>query len=482
MSDQVNDFVYQWYMSPKQTLALESLQDPKVKEVMYGGAKGGGKSYFGCRWAFLQAKMLIDQFCIEDPLAWQIPIGFIGRKRSTDFTKTTLETWKKCIPPDMYKIRAYDKEIVIEDRVKILYGGMDDNSTVKKFNSAEFAFVFIDQAEEMSKTDLALLKGTLRLVYNNVKPEYKVLLTANPAPCFLRQDYIDNPPKDGSKVFIQALPSDNPYLPKEYVSNLKEAFQHRPELVDAYVNGSWDIVEGSDVLIKHSWVVDNIGNMIHDDHDRRVTSCDVARFGNDETVIYNFIDNKIVGEKIYGQKDASITVNNIVAMASDNGSSIIAIDGDGMGGPVVDMVKKLLSDVNSKAIVMEINSGKKAEQEEKFVNARSEMWFHAADLLAKKECCLPNDPVLTGQLSMVKYDPNGPNGKFKIEKKEDIKGRIDSSPDRADAFVYGLWAVSKVPSKKYRYDSLNMSDELRDKVFSGYGWGSPGAYYDSWKY
>jgi hypothetical protein len=34
----------------KQTVALSALRRPDIKEVLYGGAKGGGKSEFGCFW------------------------------------------------------------------------------------------------------------------------------------------------------------------------------------------------------------------------------------------------------------------------------------------------------------------------------------------------------------------------------------------------------------------------------------------------
>jgi len=172
---------------------------------MYGGAKGGGKSVFLVQFAFLQCQRLIQLFGIDEKPDVIIPVGYMGRKRGVDFTKTTLETWKKIIPSHLYRIRYLDKEIIVDNKVKIFYGGMDDETAVNKMNSAEFAFICVDQAEEISRDDLGLLKGTLRLRYNNKVPGYKVLLTANPAPSFLKTDYIDNPPANKSKVFIQAL-------------------------------------------------------------------------------------------------------------------------------------------------------------------------------------------------------------------------------------------------------------------------------------
>lgn len=454
---------YNLYFTPKQTVALETLDLNDVFDVLYGGAKGGGKSVFLCQWAILQCYKIIQACKIEDP-EFPIPVGFLGRKRGSDFVKTTLETWKKIVPPGCYTIRPSDREIVVDKKVKIFYGGLDDENNVAKFNSAEFAFIGIDQAEEITRTDLGLLKGTLRLIINGKKPEYKILLTANPAPCFLRDDYILNP-KPNSR-FIQALPYDNPYLDQSYIDNLTEAFKHRPELVRAYVQGSWDDLEGSDILIQHSWALKAVGAETHVVNDRRVTSCDVARFGNDETVIYNLIDNKIMDIMAYGPKDTTITAAHIINMASNNKSDLIAIDGDGMGGPVVDMVRQLLRDKESKLQVLEIRSGKNAEKEEQFVNARSEMWFYASKLFAEGEVSISDDPQLIGQLSSIKYSPNGSRGRFELEKKIETKKRLERSPDRADALVYGLWATSKVMKRQYDMKRIDLPMRPRN----GYGW------------
>ena len=456
------------HFTPKQTQALEIIDDPKVKEIMYGGAKGGGKSVFFVMWAFLQCQKLIELFGIPQEPDTILPVGFLGRKRGVDFTKTTLETWKKMIPAKLYKIRPLDKEIIIDGRVKMFYGGMDDENSVNKMNSAEFAFVAVDQAEEMNRDDLGLLKGTLRLRRNGRVPKYKVLLTANPAPCFLKYDYIDNPPEDGSKVFIQALPTDNPFLDDEYIKTLYDAFKHRPELIRAYVHGSWDDIESLDILIKQSWVNSCIDLETKEPRKARVTSADVARYGHDETVIYNLEDNKIEGSRIYGMKDAVYTASQIILMANRNDSDIISIDADGFGGGVCDIVRKMLKDAKgggTRRKIMEIHSGKKAHKEDKFTNMKTEMWFYAADLFAEGKVSIPHDDILINDLTAVKYQ-TVPNGRFQVEPKKDVRRRISRSPDRADALIYGLWATQFIKTKKRDHGRNPMMITKND----GYGW------------
>lgn len=459
---------FKLYFTPKQTEALEIIERDYVQEVLYGGAKGGGKSVFAVLWAFLECQKLIELFKIPQNPDFILPVGFMGRKRGVDFTKTTLETWKKMIPASMYKIRPMDKEIVVDGRVKILYGGMDDETSVNKFNSAEFAFVLVDQAEEINRDDLGLLKGTLRLRRDGVIPKYKVLLTANPAPCFLKADYIDAREKDDSKVFIQALPTDNPFLDEAYIETLKDAFKHRPELIRAYVYGSWDDIEGLDILIKDQWVQACINRNTKIRQDIRVTCADVARFGHDESVIYNLIDNVVVGERIYGMKPADNTAAQIVDMARTNQSDMVVIDGDGFGGGVVDFVRRLLRDDKSNLIVYEINSGKKSTKPDKFANMKTEMWFYASDQFAEGNVGIPSDPVLTNDLTIVKYF-TASGGRFQIETKKDIRKRISRSPDRADALIYGLWGAQFVRKKNYDFNRNDAQKEAPKR--SSYGWG-----------
>ncbi len=210
-------------LTAKQTEARLYLTDDKDRAVLYGGAKGGGKSFLLCLWAVEWCEWLIKFFDIKET-THPVPVGFLGRKRSVDFSETTLETFKKIIPYTNYRMKAHDKEIIIHERVKIDYGGLDDQESINKFNSAEYAFLAIDQAEETQRNDVSVLQASLRLRHNQKTPPYKELYTANPAECWLKEDFIlGNKP---NSIFIPALPDDNPYLPKEYKQRLRDSFSH----------------------------------------------------------------------------------------------------------------------------------------------------------------------------------------------------------------------------------------------------------------
>jgi hypothetical protein len=64
--------------NPKQLTALRILNEKSVRGLLFGGAKGGGKSVLLCRYAWLYCKSVIDFFKIP-VLRYPLPIGFLGR-------------------------------------------------------------------------------------------------------------------------------------------------------------------------------------------------------------------------------------------------------------------------------------------------------------------------------------------------------------------------------------------------------------------
>ena len=426
-------------LSPRQYEALQALELDGVREVLYGGAKGGGKSVFGCIWALKYSLEIIARYALsvsEDPLR----IGFLGRKQSVDFTKTTLETWRRFIPRSiggqkLWEIRQQAREIVILDRVKWDYGGFGRSEDIQKFNSAEYAAYFLDQAEELSRDDISLVRGaTGRLVIRGETLPTKGLLTANPRQCWLKDEFIGNAARE--RRFVRALPADNPFIDVDsYVTMLEDAFRHRPDLVEAYIHGSWDDIAEEGQVILDRWIEAAGSIEFHESTVRRVLSCDVARFGNDETVIYAFENTRIVYAEVYGQKPTTHTSSRLAILARRFPGCLVVVDEVGVGAGVVDEARELGLNV------MGVNGAAKARDSRRYGNLRAEIWDTAARMLADSEVELagPMDPALRGQLLAPTYEFR--RGKQYVEAKEKIKARLDQSPDKADTYVQGLWAL-----------------------------------------
>jgi hypothetical protein len=427
MPDQV------FHLTNKQTAAYRLLTDSSDAAVLFGGAKGGGKSFFLSCWLLAWCKHLVQLFNLS-PSANPLPVGFIGRKQSVDFNRTTLETFKRVIPAQHYELREQDQEIIFWNRVKVFYGGLDNQDRIRKFNSAEFAFFALDQAEETERTDVDVLMASLRLKHNGIQPAYKQLYTANPADCWLKEDFIDN--LQPRCHYIPALYTENPHLPSSYGDILTQAFRYNEAVLRAYKDGDWYALEASTSLIS-SRMLNELKEIHHLPLDiRRIIACDPS-LGGDECVIYAMENGAITEQLILHERDTMKIVGHIIAMSARLRIPNFAIDTIGIGQGITDRLRELRPSAN----VNGINSAESARDEERFANRRAEMWFTVMKRIQDHAIPYPMDEELRNQLTAMRFKIVNSNGKVQLEPKVDTKKRIGRSPDRADAFVMGLWAI-----------------------------------------
>lgn len=431
----------------KQTQAWNFLEDPSVDELLYGGAKYGGKSWFLCVWSYLFSCLFALTHKIpqsDHPL----PIGFLGRKVAKNFSDTTLETWFKTIPADGYVAKGNPVELIIDRRVKIDTGGFDNRETVKKFNSAEYAFYAIDQTEETTRDDLSLLRLATfgRLVVNNKPIAGKALYTANPANCWLKEEFIANP--GPRRRFVPALPTDNPYCTEKYIDNLKDSLRHRPELLQAYLYGDWDVMEGANQVIKSQWL------RLAKDRDssfwpvvKEYLVCDTARYGDDETVIHRRRNSEITDKVILPYCPTTQISGRLAAMSKKHPVNepdlpiVVESIGADLGAGVIDELIEL--DCN----VITFNPAGQATDPDKYYNLRAEAWSKTATIMASGILDATHNilfvlqngyDTLEHQLCTPQYEFRG--AKILIEPKEEIKKRLGRSPDHGDCYVIGTWA------------------------------------------
>lgn len=430
-------------MSPRQLMGLQTLAKPEVRELLYGGAKGGGKSVFGCRWSVIRSAEIMQQ-CKIQPSANPPVIGFLGRKQSVDFTNTTLETWKRFVPPELYRIQKVEKLIVIQESVSLRYGGLDDTETIKKFNSAEYAFFFLDQAEECTESDIGMLRGTFRLKLNGVQPAYKALYTANPKPCYLRKAFVIK--QEPGHAFVKALPSDNPFIDnKAYIEQLKLAYGYNPSLLKALLEGSWSDLDQAYVVIPLGELEKNVANpMATYKRVKRVTVADIADSGDDETVIYDMTNTRIDNSEVYTHVGLMDTVGRIIAHQKRHKSNMVCVDIVGLGAGVYSRLQEIYGD-DKRVTVYGYDGRCKAPgklNDLTFANYRAYAYFKVRELTKTRQLDLKYEETLFNQLSGVTYHFTS-GGEIIIDKKEDLKETLGCSPDRADTYVMGIDAMEK---------------------------------------
>lgn len=411
---------------------------------LFGGAMGGGKT----RWLCEEAKDLSINYPGNR--------GVMCRWHLQDFKNSTLKTLEECLPSELiYSHNMAKHTITLINGSEIIYMGMSEMENVSKIKSMELGWFVIDEASEVPLETFLLFQSRLRRrCFNNEFPPFHGLLASNPADCWLKDMFVLA--KNRDYLFIPSLPRDNPYLPKNYEEKLRESYPE--DWVHRFLEGSWDDLSTGDMVIPGAWIRMAINREIEIEQ-KRVVSADIARFGDDEIVIDYLEGNRLVEQDVSSKQSLMETVGRIINKRKLHKATILVVDDAALGGGVTDRLKEM--DEN----VLPINGGEKALDEEKFVNLKTEMWWYARELFEKGVVSIINDPTLIRQLGAVKYHYRS-NGKTIVEPKDELKARLGRSPDRADAFILGLWGARFIrdPAKDFR----RVIDYRHD--MNPYGW------------
>lgn len=156
---------------------------------------------------------------------------------------------------------------------------------------------------------------------------------------------------------------------------------------------------------------------------------DVARFGDDKSVIYVRQGLATLEIKKYAGVDLFQFSENVMHKIKEYNPDAVFIDVVGVGAGVVDMLRSK----QFGAGVTGINSGSKPQNDQLFLNKRIEMWWRIKEWL-ELGGCIPADTELRVDLVSPLYSYDSAN-RMKLEKKEDMKARGIKSPDVADALA-----------------------------------------------
>jgi hypothetical protein len=222
-----------WKPQPKQELALASNQD----EILYGGARGGGKTDAGQAW------LLYD---IDKPKYRALVI----RRNATD-----LDDWidraKAMFAPA--KGQYVGDTFNFPSGARIRTGHLKDDNAYSKYQGHEYQKLLLEEVTHISsESNYEKLLGSCRSTIVDIKPQ--VFATTNPdgpgytwvkkrwsIPDHPEEPVITKDEKTGrTRIFIPSRVQDNPVLMNidpgyiKYLDSIQDE-----DLRDAWLNGSW---------------------------------------------------------------------------------------------------------------------------------------------------------------------------------------------------------------------------------------------------
>lgn len=161
---------------------------------------------------------------------------------------------------------------------------------------------------------------------------------------------------------------------------------------------------------------------------------DVARFGDDQTVICfrRGRDACTVPWVRMRGADAVTVAGKIAELKEKEGVDAIFVDGVGVGGGVIDILRRWHHNVIEVKGSGKVDGAIKLDRPMKLRNKRAEIWACTREWLANGT--IPDDDDLLDELTSIEYDYDA-DGRLIMEDKDDMKSRGLASPDAADALT-----------------------------------------------
>ncbi len=183
----------------------------------------------------------------------------------------------------------------------------------------------------------------------------------------------------------------------------------------------------------------------------KIISVDVARFGDDQTVIGLRQGRHLrVLDRLRGMDTVQVAERVIQSIDLYQPDAVV-VDGDGIGGGVVDQLKHR----NYGRNLHEFHGGGKPDNPNKYFNRRAEVWGLMRDWL-KEGAQIPDEPEFEADLTGTEYYFTSKQ-QVQLESKDDMKVRGLSSPDNADmlAMSFSVKVLAKAKAVVPRGNPMN---------------------------
>ena len=173
-----------------------------------------------------------------------------------------------------------------------------------------------------------------------------------------------------------------------------------------------------------------------------VMGVDVARFGNDKTVIIIRQGPRVIYIDELRKSDIVNTTGVVVTAALKYKLQDIIVDEIGVGAGVLDNLK-----ADKRFNAQGLNGSNKPSNTELYLNLRAEVFDGLRQRFADGDVSIPNDPELISQLASLTYKYNA-RGQLQLESKDQIRSTGRQSPDKADAIALAFTGAIKARPRK----------------------------------
>lgn len=312
------------------------------------------------------------------------------------------------------------------------------------FHEDNMLFI-VDEASGIAEPIMEAILGTLSGGNN------KLLLCGNPTKT--SGTFYDSHNKDCGLYCRHTVSSENSTRTnKESIKSLIKKYGYDSNVVRVRVRGLFPKQE-DDVFIMLDLIEQATLTEKNELIKRIALGVDVARYGSDETVMYENAGYNCRMVKNYRGRGLMETAGYVIEQYNRiikeypqyRGPIYVNIDDCGLGGGVTDRLNELkrgeMKRELSRMVIVPVNAAEKVpdpDEAKNYENMSTYLWAMIRELMTAGVLCLEDDNETVAQLSCRKYHMSS-RGKMTIESKDDMKKRNLDSPDRADALALSLY-------------------------------------------
>jgi hypothetical protein len=404
----------------KQSEIMQALADPSVPFISVRSGNGVGKTHLAAASVFQYLDSHAPGYAIISSSSWRQTqkgiwplIRTMHRKALVPLGGGMLATeWKRgdlwgafCVSPD-------------------------EPENFSGFRTKHGVLVVVDEASALEREVFDAILGLCSTRGS------KLLLIGNPlvpeGPFF---DTFQNP--EWLNFSISTLDVVNLGIPglatQEWVDGMAKQWGVTSPMYQARVLGEFP-ASSSYALISLGWLPARIVADVMPAQGERRMGVDVARYGDDRTVILIRDDRCVLHMEAHTKEGTMETVGR-VKMAAQKwrvADENISIDDTGLGGGVTDRLEELGLSVNP------VNNGEQASDRDRFKNVRAETYWRIRDRIspdARFPLFVPREfSAVLKECTWPHYHPTS-DGKIALESKDSIKARRGMSPDLSDALA-----------------------------------------------
>lgn len=416
-------------LQPKQIKAADYWLDNTTEQILFGGAKGGAKSYLGCSLIF------------SDAITYPGTHYFIARHDLTDLKKFTTPSLYEVIrnmgldPLTHMKYNGQDSYFTLINGSRIYYldcKNLPSDPDFHRFGSLQFTRGWIEEVGQIHTMAIVNLNVTVGRWKNQ---EYglkrKILMTCNPNKGYAYNKFY-LPSKNNQlpihRKFVKALPTDNKYLTKDYLDALDRLPENERQRLRY---GNWEYDSDPTTMIDFETITNMFTNVFvdPDKEETKYIISDIARYGSDKAVITVWSGLRLIDYVVFNISSTVHIQNAIEAMRIKYKVNLtnILVDEDGIGGGVKDNLHCRGFINNSRPRNKQYNN-LKSECGYRLSELASTIWIDIPVTLTERE-------TIEQELGMLKTYQTDKDGKLQILPKNKIKDVIGRSPDWLDTFI-----------------------------------------------